>query len=534
MQNKGPENTSRNRSSILCLVIILLFVAFSNLNLLKEYYPRYDSAAFIITANSLAEGNGYTEMNNPFEPRFIHYPPALPVLLAVVIKIFGLKYWVMRAFIALLASASLLYLWKRYTWYFRDDEMPKVLLLSTVSLLFLFAGRIQSEAPYLLASLVSLKIVHDVMDKPQYNRWSLVKLFFALSIAHLVKAQGIVLCMTAFMWAILNWKSSPRARISVLLAAVAGIGLFLAYTSYQQPDWLDPSKSKVLLEDGWDYEARNVSLLSVDFIKRFAGNTVSGVSKYVPAALVPADLTQEFYNKLNFMFPVMTILGIFMTVGFIGRIIKGPTVVELYVALWGGLHFVTPWINESRLFVPLVPFLAGYFVRGIGLTVSGFARVIGRIRGQTESISESAGHGEGKYCSIFGIVPVAALILLNLYIIFIVRLNDPWGTKSNRIYNMAIVAKERTQPGDVVILHDHYGGHLVSGRKTFSYSPGEQKSLPGHNLNDYLDTRGRVDWLIVKKISREIDATIPALRKRGYTIERGEDFGSFILFKVEK
>jgi hypothetical protein len=92
MANKVPASGSALPKAALALLLIGLFLV-----LAVPYYRAvstpavglfHDDGIYTVTARSLAEGHGYLLINLPGEPPQTKYPPAFPLLLAAVWKLF--------------------------------------------------------------------------------------------------------------------------------------------------------------------------------------------------------------------------------------------------------------------------------------------------------------------------------------------------------------------------------------------------------------------------------------------------------------
>ena len=144
-----------NRYVTFLFVFAVLLAALTARTWFYPYMPRFDSGAYLMGIESIANGHLPKVLSHPLQPPAT-YPPVTMALLAPIYKLFDGDDVALRISLSLLWLAAML-LWVAAYW--RDDgdkRLPWLLALVATGSVWLYCGRIQSEIPYLLLTIAAV------------------------------------------------------------------------------------------------------------------------------------------------------------------------------------------------------------------------------------------------------------------------------------------------------------------------------------------------------------------------------------------
>jgi len=168
--------------------------------------------------------------------------------------------------------------------------------------------------------------------------------------------------------------------------------------------------------------------------------------------------------------------------GFIRRAITRRSVFETCTLAYTGLIFITPWLKGPRFFTVMLPLSILYLWEGI--------RSIGAVVFKNERNENKTRTPAVIFCLL-----CAFIICANLYGLAADNQINPWSTVDNDDYDLAMFAAPYLPEDAVVLAHDHCAFYLLTGKKSLSFTPAEQKFLPQYKLDAYLKRNGRVDYI---------------------------------------
>jgi 4-amino-4-deoxy-L-arabinose transferase-like glycosyltransferase len=337
-----------------------------------------DSAVYVILADALASGQGYTQISYVESAAHVKYPPLFSLLLAPVALFFGHHFLLMKGIVLLfaLAALGLMYLFVRS----RAGEGKALLALTLVGVapaFFLYSHEVMSDIPYLCLSLAAL---HFLRRYSREERWvtgagAAVLLFTALT--SFTRSIGLAFLLVA---PLTLWLHKPGGRgLAKLLAA----GLFAVLCALPAAGWMVRNAVVVqsasqgiaperlgakplyadffLAKNEYDADQGKVESLS-DLFSRLQHNAYVYGHGTV-ALLFPAP----FPGGDNLMVAVI-LLPILL--GFCSFLWSHKEGEELYVALYGVALLLYPTPQVPRYLVPLFPFLLCYFLSGVEVLAS--------------------------------------------------------------------------------------------------------------------------------------------------------------------
>lgn len=295
-----------------------------------------------------------------------------------------------------------------------------------------------------------------------------------------------------------------RTIAAILMIALIAIPWALLINSIQ-PGSLSPGSESVLRTDGWDQSKGHIGIFSLALLGRIKMNLFAS-GTFAPESLF---FTYDL-SRFAWTWAIFLPLFFLMLIGFIYRAIKKRSVLEGVTIAYCGLIFVTPWLSEPRFFTVILPIIIVYFSEGIDL-LSKWAL---RVKNETANVRIFA-----AVCSVIVIANLAGLIADD-------RVN-PWSAKENEDYLLAKFA-QRQLPGDAVVLaHDHCAFYLLTGNKSLSFTPSEQKFLPQYKLDSYLAKKGRVDFIAWSEGDAELVRKF-LVEKGLSTVKIAQDNGFFL------
>lgn len=189
-----------------------------------------DDAVYVSVGRSLAAGLGYVRFEDPRHPVESQYPPALPALVALVLRLGG-GLEALRIIPLIFSLASLLladaFFRSRLPCAGADANATwRWMLLGLFGLNHLivgYAGMVMTEAPFICLTLAALVLLtyEPMADAPTSRRIAaLVGLALVLAIACLFRISGLALVAGAAAWLFRRGRRSEALTLAVLTGAL--------------------------------------------------------------------------------------------------------------------------------------------------------------------------------------------------------------------------------------------------------------------------------------------------------------------------
>ena len=350
----------QNRYAIAALLLGLAF--YHAVTLDSAIINFEDSAVYVVLAEALTSGQGYTLLSHIGDPAHVQYPPIFPLLLAPLVYFFGRQPGPMQAMLLTFTLASLLaiYLFLRH----REGAKKALLITAVVGIspaFFSYSHQLMSEIPYLCFSFLAL---HFLCRYTQESRWvtgSGAAAVVFIILAYLSRSIGFALLLTA-AFALLFLK--PAGRIQHRLVAV---GIVVICT---------------LPALGWSI--RNTAVAHSVSTRSYADTFIAKNEFAADEGIVesPTDLLPRFrrnlsaygYGAVALLFPFLrptreplvtaAILGL-VVLGFVSHLRYRKDGAEVYVAAYGLILLLFPSPVVPRYLLPLFPFLLLYVIGGL-------------------------------------------------------------------------------------------------------------------------------------------------------------------------
>jgi dolichyl-phosphate-mannose-protein mannosyltransferase len=306
-----------------------------------------DFAQYVHHARNIASGAPYAETGyiyNPHNPAIgpRTYPPGFPLLLAPVVKLFGLDFRPMKILIVVCFAGVLLLMPHVFRRDLPAPYLAALILVTGLNPYFLdIKDDVISDIPFLCFTLLSLYAFQRA-EEPD-NRRPLTTAVLAglatyLSVA--TRVLGVVLIPCFLLHDLLR-----RRRITGMTAVTCGVAVVLTGVQYA-----------VGPRDGSYFDQLALSATTV------ARNAVA----YLRAL---SDIWDNGYTDLGrkAVFVVTAGLAVY---GYRRALRLGPTAVEIFPWLYIVPVIVWPANQGTRFLIPLIPFYLYYCMLGIrGLNV---------------------------------------------------------------------------------------------------------------------------------------------------------------------
>lgn len=317
-----------------------------------------DNAGYIALAWDLLEHGRYTDVFDPEGLRHTKYPPAFPLVLAVLIGL-GARTWAtlkLAAAIPTIAAVGLTYVWA-------ERELAPIgafavaLLVSVSAGVVYYSHWVLSDPLFLaftLASLVALvrsdrREIADLdasrATSAPFDPWLAAGVVFA-GLAYFTRSAGLPLVVAIVTWLVL------RKRWRAAAASGAGLGVpMLVWWVRGRGAGVAQYGTEFWMVNPYDPAAGTIGVLGL--LPRIGENLSAYVLQHVPAGVVgPGG-------------PALGLLGVALVfvalTGWVVRLRERVGPVELFTPLYAGLILVWPAVwGGDRFALPLFPVLFVY------------------------------------------------------------------------------------------------------------------------------------------------------------------------------
>jgi len=419
-----------------------------------------DNAEFAILARSLAAGEGLHYLNHPALLPATKYPPGFPLMLAMLIPLFGgsmvvMKVEVVVCYVLLVMVAFLL----GRKLIEENLSLVGALMIATSAAVLPYSHEVLSDLPYALFSLLGLLLVINYHARR-------MPLLIGLAVciwAYVVRTAGVSLVGAVALFLLLR----HRRREACLLIA-AFVIFSAAWMLRNRLAAGEGSRYLSVFFAANPYEPDLGRITILGFLKRVMVNLWTYMTGMLPLDFLPSIVgyITDFSARA---FVSLVLLGVAGLGGFSLR--KRAALVNLYLLAYMAVCLVWPevWRSE-RFMLPIAPLVAVYFLAGIE-----------------------------RICAYFSLRRMAVLLICiglaatNLYSL-VQYASRPHGYPPgwNNYFETAIWARDSTKPDAVVLTRSPFLYYIFSERRTIQYP----FTRDAEAMRTYLD-RWHPDYIVV-------------------------------------
>ncbi|MBO8130936.1 MAG: glycosyltransferase family 39 protein [Candidatus Marinimicrobia bacterium] len=343
------------------LVLIFVFIAIYSYIFDSKFDLNGDNFVYYFLGKQIASGKGYTVPLQPDNPPAKKFPPGYPVIIALVLKLFGDSVVLLKVLNGLLFLGSILItflLIKELTGIPNLSFVISILLLLN-KFLCRFSTILMSEIPYLFFTLLSIFILNKVVTEERPERSKQFYLIIVTSIlAFYIRPVGLSLLVSIILFLLF------KKRLK--LAVIASAGFLLLYLPWMIRNFIFGIKSRyfnvIFISNPWRPETGKVSTIT-DFLNKIVNNFNEIALKGFIDVIFP-------FIKINYN--TNSALGILagfivLFVIFYGAIKVKKINLFLLFYLITNLGILILWHggNGPRYVIPLAPFISLCFYFGI-------------------------------------------------------------------------------------------------------------------------------------------------------------------------
>ena len=326
-----------------------------------------DSTTYVMAAESIAAGNGYSIQGKPVPV----VPPVTSLVFSLGFLLFPGSYLALNSIVAVLTLCSLLLafiLFKSAT--DTNDALVLILMSLGSTVLFMYSTYLLSDVVYLFFSLLALVLIQLPVKKDR--TWPLEMLTGLVVLAAcMTRIVGLALVAAMIGAALISWfarRAVPTAVQATMLMIVMAIVFLWEYRS----TLLGNSNFKLFLQnEPWIEEAGYASV--TDLAMRFFKN----LDRYESIITIFDNDMLGRFRALQRYFAMLALL--FLITGLVISTAKLPNVLAIYTVIY--LWLIATFQGEAgtRYFVPVLPFLFYYAFFGFQFIKDNARRFIGPI-----------------------------------------------------------------------------------------------------------------------------------------------------------
>ena len=362
-QTEAAQPTRRDLSEKAVVVVVFLLIGAVYLALApRVWFLRPDSAVYVGLARSLTRGEGYTFNLAPYGK----YPPAFPVMLALVYATLGQNTWAMQLLVALCGVGALVATYALVRP--RAGRWPALAVVLLTATCTWFCGHsalyLLSGIPYAFFSLATLWLAERQLRSARFwvLRWLVAAVLATVAIyTHL---SGVAL-VPALALGILVGRAPQRTRRERWLAAAVVAGICSLAAGY----WI---------VRGW-------GLPHTSSYEELVTAPTHGVGRILERAalrLTEWAAAPLSMNCRRVSWPVALVwLGLFLLPGLVKAIRQSRDLTAFYVCAYFAVMTVVGGSGgHERYVVPVIPLLFYFGYASAAIVGEWGASALGKLR----------------------------------------------------------------------------------------------------------------------------------------------------------
>jgi len=340
-------NTSRQ------IIILAIFTLLATNALTPLISPNGDNTSYIILAESLTQGKGYTNTFYPGEPAETQYPPLLPILIVPIIALLGQNFLAMKCIALLFGLLGLTAMYRLIKDISSADTAWMVTLLTAVNAAYIFfSSSILTETIYVFLSACVLILVRKIKQSREDHIGLIIIAALLIALSFYARTIGATLALSMCGYLFIN----KRYKASILLATFIGLLLLpWALRSIQvHNSYFDQLTEK---------SAGETETGSFIVVYRLAQNLPRYAAKSF-ADLIGGPTIAQYspYNPLKITGSLL--LSTLFLIGYVRNLRTGFTPENTYLIVYLGILAVWPY-HDARFLLPILPLLFYYIIEGL-------------------------------------------------------------------------------------------------------------------------------------------------------------------------
>jgi hypothetical protein len=465
-----------------------------------------DDGVYVALGKAISEGRGYVSIHLAGSPVHPKFPPVFPLILAALWKLSGTLDGVQHAvgiIHSVVAAATAAVLW----WLGRarlKAQWPVLLLCVTT--MFLFDAAIQyytiplSEPWFMLGWAIVLVLWNSAECLDGTRRVAFLALAgFMIAVTVLVRSQGIVLVPAAAV-ALARPRYTSRERAATVVAILVPLVLWHFYHGALLAHGPNSNLPDDVTYNTWLTQG---------------GSGIAGILLH-SVRINLMTYCEQFGMALSDT-PVTgkTTASLMIAIAFIGSIGVTRRQPLLGTSTLSGLILLLFWpFAQDRLMLSLLPFAGLSFAVWVSPYVARLSRDGGKLLGAFATA-----------LAIIFVVGQGRVRTANVEAYRESRIIEAWSPGYVLLRNSAFIAnesawvRENTSPSDRIMIDNHPGIFLNTGRQTMPVNPSEsrlQKSVfsePGHYLASHI-LSDSLTYLIIGLPTRGILSDVTAVSRQ--------------------
>jgi hypothetical protein len=309
-----------------------------------------DNAVYLNLAQSLIQGKGYRNLNQPGEPGHTQYPPAFPALLGLLMLGFGKNFIVLKLFIMLCGIAAYYLFYLIGIRIFKEKSYIAMAAYLLIPLIIYYNHWILSEIPFLLANLAT---VYFMIRAEEGKKGFYYPAFICANLAFFIRTTGIALIGAVLAYLLVRRKFR-EALIFAGMFLVLVIPWTIRNSHYSQTGgYLDQFLAK-------NFYQPNLGRIGVlDFFLRIGRNSLQYFFSILPQSLFSAI-------GAAWLLVILGVISLFLLgYGFFIRR-REWSIFEFYLLFGLAVLLIWPEIwSSDRFLLPLLPILLIYIMLGL-------------------------------------------------------------------------------------------------------------------------------------------------------------------------
>ena len=493
---------------------------------LTSHFNFVDDSYYVSVAKALASGQGYTNIYLPEPVRHTHFPPGLPALLSVPMRLglaLGPTIILSKLILILCAALGLLaFLSLGRIEGYKEAVVAWAVALAAVSIALVgYTCRVGSEMPYMLLSVLALLAARRYRLGTQMSWpgiWWGIAAGVLLAFAILTRTIGVMLLGGLAIDMV--WRCEFK-RLGVILAPA---GLILMAWFLRTSGSTGTSDYFKEFEVYRSHHSGSLPLI----LTEPARNVWSLVHTDIPRiilSLLGSDAVQTGKVLGLAAAPLQLGVSALVLAGLLVSLRSKARPIGLYLVLYSMLIIIYPW-EPSRFLVPVVPFLCLFFVDGLVLVAQ-------RLTGWRKSLPVM---WLPQLVSVVLVICVASSLVSDARFVATTRRTGDYSPRAAEEWNDTMDAYrwiEVNTPENAVIgcaPTIEANVYLFTGRKAIAISaniaglapPGVSYVLKIANKADYGSLQRRIEDRVVRALQEDVDRTgiAPVFENQGAVIYR--------------